>query len=363
MRIALDDFGTGYSSLSYLQRFPFDKIKIDRCFVNDLAEAGGSSIVQAVVNIAAARHMTTTAEGVETNGSSRNCCAHSAAPKCRATFSVAPKPAAEVREILFSTTSARTAAVAAPDRCPAACSSAPPPSRTVDAGAAGIDGDATQQVVGGGQRLVVLLRRRHVGLRAVCSAPSAERCPRIEASPLISGAALQFVRHILQHLDVGHDTLRLDRSARRREVARGGERQRAMAGTERDDGLHRALAERTGADQGRPLVIMQGAGHDLRGGCRTAVDQNDERLALGEIAAVRREALGFLGPAAPGRDHLAARQERARDRDGLIEQSAGIVAEVEHIAGQALRRNLFEMSVIAFFNSSPVCSLNELIRI
>jgi len=67
VRIALDDFGTGYSSLSYLQRFPFDKIKIDRRFVNDIASSGGSSsIVQAVVNIAAARSMTTTAEGVET---------------------------------------------------------------------------------------------------------------------------------------------------------------------------------------------------------------------------------------------------------------------------------------------------------
>jgi len=67
IRIALDDFGTGYSSLSYLKRFPFDKIKIDRCFVGDVAEIDGSSvIVQAVVNIAAARNMTTTAEGVET---------------------------------------------------------------------------------------------------------------------------------------------------------------------------------------------------------------------------------------------------------------------------------------------------------
>ena len=56
VRIALDDFGTGYSSLSYLQRFPFDKIKIDRCFITGIAEPqGSSSIVQAVVTIAADR--------------------------------------------------------------------------------------------------------------------------------------------------------------------------------------------------------------------------------------------------------------------------------------------------------------------
>ena len=67
VRIALDDFGTGYSSMSYLKRFPFDKIKIDRCFITDITEADGSSvIVQAVVNIAASCNMTTTAEGVET---------------------------------------------------------------------------------------------------------------------------------------------------------------------------------------------------------------------------------------------------------------------------------------------------------
>jgi EAL domain-containing protein (putative c-di-GMP-specific phosphodiesterase class I) len=67
VRIALDDFGTGYSSLSYLQRFPFDKIKIDRSFVDGIEDKDFSaSIVQAIVHIAAARNMTTTAEGVET---------------------------------------------------------------------------------------------------------------------------------------------------------------------------------------------------------------------------------------------------------------------------------------------------------
>ncbi|MGY4624288.1 bifunctional diguanylate cyclase/phosphodiesterase [Bradyrhizobium sp. USDA 4486] len=72
VRIALDDFGTGYSSLSYLHRFPFDKIKIDRCFVKDIAGPDGSaSIVQAVVNLAAARRMATTAEGVETEEQQR----------------------------------------------------------------------------------------------------------------------------------------------------------------------------------------------------------------------------------------------------------------------------------------------------
>ena len=64
--IAMDDFGTGYSSLSYLRRFPFDKIKVDRTFVSDLATGTEHAvIVQAVVSIARALGMTTTAEGVE----------------------------------------------------------------------------------------------------------------------------------------------------------------------------------------------------------------------------------------------------------------------------------------------------------
>jgi diguanylate cyclase (GGDEF)-like protein len=111
VRIALDDFGTGYSSLSYLQRFPFDKIKIDRCFVNDIAEPGGSScIVQAVVNIAAARHMMTTAEGVETQQQHELLRALGCAEMQGHLFSPA-KPAAEIRQLLFSHAE-RSAAVA-----------------------------------------------------------------------------------------------------------------------------------------------------------------------------------------------------------------------------------------------------------
>ncbi len=66
VRIALDDFGTGYSSLSYLRSFPFDKIKIDRSFVTGVAQDNGAAaIVRAIVDLATAFDMETTAEGVE----------------------------------------------------------------------------------------------------------------------------------------------------------------------------------------------------------------------------------------------------------------------------------------------------------
>lgn len=67
IRLALDDFGTGYSSLIYLRRFAFDKIKIDRLFVQSIEPTGESGIiVQSIVQLGRALGMTVTAEGIET---------------------------------------------------------------------------------------------------------------------------------------------------------------------------------------------------------------------------------------------------------------------------------------------------------
>ncbi len=67
VRIALDDFGTGYSSLSYLRSYPFDKIKIDQCFIRDIQSGNDSlAIIKSVIGLGHSLGMITTAEGVET---------------------------------------------------------------------------------------------------------------------------------------------------------------------------------------------------------------------------------------------------------------------------------------------------------
>jgi len=103
--IVLDDFGTGYSSLSYLQKFPFDKLKIDRSFVSELSSRTDSAAIVCAVNgLGKTLNILTTAEGIETEEQYRLLRATGvdqmqgflfSRPLPKAELSFAPRPKAE----------------------------------------------------------------------------------------------------------------------------------------------------------------------------------------------------------------------------------------------------------------------------
>ncbi len=98
--ISMDDFGTGYCSLSYLRSFPFDKIKIDRSFVQEMgANRDCDAIVQAIVNLGARLGIATTAEGVETEDQLRQLTSVGCSEVQGFFFSEA-RPGAELSELL-----------------------------------------------------------------------------------------------------------------------------------------------------------------------------------------------------------------------------------------------------------------------
>ena len=100
IRIALDDFGTGYSSLSYLQSFPFDKLKIDRSFIQALiTKPNASAVVRAITDLARALGMETTAEGVEETEQLEQLIAHGCS-SVQGFLLSKPLRAAEVAELL-----------------------------------------------------------------------------------------------------------------------------------------------------------------------------------------------------------------------------------------------------------------------
>jgi diguanylate cyclase (GGDEF)-like protein/PAS domain S-box-containing protein len=100
VRISLDDFGTGYSSLSYLRSFPFDKIKIDRSFVNELGTRDDSmAIVRAVTGLGKSLGMVTTAEGVE-NAEQLALLRREGCTQAQGYLFSKPRPAAEVERLL-----------------------------------------------------------------------------------------------------------------------------------------------------------------------------------------------------------------------------------------------------------------------
>jgi diguanylate cyclase (GGDEF)-like protein len=100
VRISLDDFGTGYSSLSYLRSFPFDKIKIDRSFVSELATREDSmAIVRAVTGLGKSLGIVTTAEGVETDAQF-DLLRREGCTQAQGFLFSPPRPAAEVERML-----------------------------------------------------------------------------------------------------------------------------------------------------------------------------------------------------------------------------------------------------------------------
>jgi diguanylate cyclase (GGDEF)-like protein len=108
--IALDDFGTGYSSLSYLQKFPFDRLKIDRAFVASLgASANAGAIIQSIVTLGHALGMKVLAEGVE-NDEQRVLLRLAGCDEMQGFLFARPGPAAEIDKALARLVRAATAA-------------------------------------------------------------------------------------------------------------------------------------------------------------------------------------------------------------------------------------------------------------
>ena len=113
VRLAMDDFGTGYASLGYLQKFRFDKIKIDKSFIRNLAtDPHASAIVRAVVGLSESLGMCTNAEGVEEQEQVDLLRAHGCAEAQGYRF-WRPMPAAELRDLLGPPP--RVAVVTSPD--------------------------------------------------------------------------------------------------------------------------------------------------------------------------------------------------------------------------------------------------------
>ena len=165
-------------------------------------------------------------------------------------------------------------------------------------------------------------------------------------------------RRIFHH-DIRLDALGLDGAPVRREVARGGELDRGAV-ADRQDGLHRALAEGAGAHDDGALVILQGARHDFGGRGRSAVHQHHHRHLFHAIRQVfqiidlhrtqivftagGQPHLGVVGTALGIHHQAVGLDESRRHRHRAIEQTARVVAQIED---QPLQRRLVVLVQLA----------------
>src|SRR5215472_7863873 len=146
---------------------------------------------------------------------------------------------------------------------------------------------------------------QHIGLRAGLLGTlgfevAAQRCFALDV-----GLSLEVIRNLLQDFDIRRDARGLNGVSRWRVVPRRGQPQSSIAAAERNDRLHRAFAERAGADEGGTLLVLQSAGHDFGGRCRATVDQDDQWFAFDHRPVPRSEALRLFRNSTAGRYDLA----------------------------------------------------------
>ena len=109
LSMALDDFGTGYSSLSYLQKFPFQRLKIDRAFVASLGTTGNAgAIIHSIVTLGHALGMTVLGEGVETD-QQRVLLRLAGCDEMQGYLFAKPRPAEAIDKIVLRSASGRAA--------------------------------------------------------------------------------------------------------------------------------------------------------------------------------------------------------------------------------------------------------------
>src|SRR5574341_117645 len=164
------------------------------------------------------------------------------------------------------------------------------------------------------------------------------RLARRDAARLLFPFLLALRCHLrpgLLHHDVGHDPRAVNGAAQRRVVLGRGQTQTRPI-RERDHGLHRALAEGLGPQDHRPLPVLQGAGHNLRGAGRAAVDQDHHGPSGVAVAVLGREAeILVLEASLRVDDELPLVQEHVGHRHRLVQQAARVVAQIQDQGGGA----------------------------